>query len=189
MMEMINIAVETNGGTWVNVAGNDEKAHVNIYNNNPRETHDSIHINIDYDDESFSITEKNDGKTDPPTDCKCYLTTACMKHFKNNFEDDCYELRVLRWFRDNFVMPDDIKHYYQIAPVIVAAIEKEEKSDIIYDYIYDNVVDYCVESIVAGEYDKAYLRYKNSILALEEQFARQYLNEKLVNVLKSKTFY
>lgn len=83
-----------------------------------------------------------------------------MKHFKNNFEDDCYELRVLRWFRDNFVMPDDIKHYYQIAPVIVAAIEKEEKSDIIYDYIYDNVVDYCVDSIVAGEYDKAYLRYK-----------------------------
>lgn len=52
------MAVETNGGTWVNVAGNDEKAHVNIYNNNPRETHDSIHINIDYDDESFSITEK-----------------------------------------------------------------------------------------------------------------------------------
>ena len=47
------MAVETNGGTWVNVAGNDEKAHVNIYNNNPRETHDSIHINIDYDDESF----------------------------------------------------------------------------------------------------------------------------------------
>ena len=65
----------------------------------------------------------------------CYLTTACMKHYLNNFDDNCYELTVLRWFRDNFVSKEDIEHYYKVAPIIVEAINEEEKSDIIYDYM------------------------------------------------------
>ncbi len=67
-----------------------------------------------------------------------------MRHYLNNFDDNCYELTVLRWFRDNFVFKEDIKHYYKIAPVIVEAIDKEQHSNMIYDYIYDNVVDACV---------------------------------------------
>ena len=59
-----------------------------------------------------------------------------MKYFQENFDDNCYELTVLRWFRDNFVSKEDIKHYYEIAPVIVEAINQEEKNDIIYDYIF-----------------------------------------------------
>ena len=42
-----------------------------------------------------------------------------MKYFKENFDDNCYELTVLRWFRDNFVSKEDIKHYYEVAPIIV----------------------------------------------------------------------
>ena len=75
----------------------------------------------------------------------CYLTSACMKYFQENFDDNCYELTVLRWFRDNFVSKEDIKHYYEVAPIIVESINNGEKNDIIYNYIYDNVVDYCVE--------------------------------------------
>ena len=71
-----------------------------------------------------------------------------------------------------------------MAPVIVETINKEEKSGIIYDYIYDNIVDYCVEQIVQGNYDKAYSRYKNSVLSLEEQFAKPLLEQKLIKVLK-----
>ena len=44
----------------------------------------------------------------------CYLTTACMKYFQENFDDNCYELTVLRWFRDNFVSKEDIEHYYEV---------------------------------------------------------------------------
>lgn len=116
----------------------------------------------------------------------CYLTSACMQHFQENFDDDCYELRVLRWFRDNFVSQEDIKHYYVVAPYIVEAIDSEEHSDIIYDYIYDTIVDYCVEQIVDGNYEEAYKRYKNSILALEEQFAKEKLTERLITDLKTK---
>ena len=66
-----------------------------------------------------------------------------MKYFQETFDDDCYELTVLRWFRDNFVSKEDIEHYYETAPVIVEAINREEKKDIIYDYIYDNSFIYC----------------------------------------------
>ena len=114
----------------------------------------------------------------------CYLTSACMKYFQENFDDNCYELTVLRWFRDNFVSKEYIEHYYEVAPVIVETINKEEKSGIIYDYIYDNIVDYCVKQIEQGNYDKAYSRYKNSVLILEEQFARPMLEQRLVKTLK-----
>ncbi len=107
-----------------------------------------------------------------------------MKYFKDQFDDNCYELTVLRWFRDNFVKEEDIKHYYAVAPLIVETINKEEKADIVYDYIYDNIVDYCVSEIEQGNYDKAYSRYKNSVLTLEEQFAKPVLEKRLIKTLK-----
>ena len=116
----------------------------------------------------------------------CYLTTACMKQYLNNFDDNCYELRVLRWFRDNFVSKEDIKHYYEIAPIIVEGIEKEQEKDMVYDYIYDNVVDACVSAIEKGDYEFAYNRYKSSILAFEQTFAKPLLQKRFVKTLNSK---
>ena len=110
-----------------------------------------------------------------------------MKYMHERFDDNCYELTVLRWFRDNFVSKEDIKHYYKTAPVIVESINSEEKQDLVYDYIYDNVVDYCVKQIENGNYKEAYNRYKNSIIVLEEQFARKNLEEKLVKTLRLRT--
>ena len=57
----------------------------------------------------------------------------------------------------------------------------------IYDYIYDNTVDYCVEQIEQGNFDQAYNRYKNSILSLEEQFARPALTKRMIKTLKLQT--
>lgn len=114
----------------------------------------------------------------------CYLTSACMKHFKENFDDKCYELEVLRWFRDNFVSKEDIKHYYEIAPQIVLAISQCGRDDIVYDYIYDNVVDACVNAIENGDYEFAYNRYKSSILSLEESFVKPLIQENSDKVLK-----
>lgn len=116
----------------------------------------------------------------------CYLTTACMKQYLNNFDDNCYELRVLRWFRDNFVSKEDIKHYYEIAPIIVEGIEKEQEKDMVYDYIYDNVVDACVAAIEKGDYEFAYNRYKSSILAFEQTFAKPLLQKGFVKTLNNK---
>lgn len=180
------MAKETEGGTWINVNSNDDKGHVNIYGSNPREPHnDSIHINIDYNTGTFTVNEKSDGEK-TSTDCNCYLTTACMHHLMQKFDDNCEELNILRWFRDNFVSKDDIDHYYKIAPIIVEAINDAENNDEIYNYIYTNIVCVCVDAIKKVDYEFAYNKYKNSILALEEQFARPNLEKRLLKALKLK---
>ena len=180
------MAKETEGGTWVNVNGNDEKGHVNIYGSDPKEPHDeSIHININYEKGTFTINEKSNGEK-TSTDCSCYLTTACMRNKMSQFSDKCEELLILRWFRDKFVSKEDIEHYYQIAPIIVNAINELENNNEIYNLIYENVVSVCVTSIKNGNYDFAYRRYKRSVLDLEEQFVRPKLEKRLVQVLKLK---
>lgn len=175
-------ATPTNGGTYINVTSNDEKGHVNIYDNNPREDHNSIHININYETGKGSITDTTNGNKET-TDTKCFLTSACMKHYLLRFDDSCYELRVLRWFRDNFVSQEDKIHYYETAPMIIAAINSAAGSDMVYDYIYENVVRACVDAIERGDYEFAYNRYKNSILSLEETFVRSTLQERLIKTL------
>ena len=107
------------------------------------------------------------------SDSRCYLTSACMKYLREKFDDNCYELTVLRWFRDNFVSQNDIEHYYNVAPTIVARINDEDRSNTIYDYIYDSIIDYCVTEIENGNYEEAYRRYKESILALETHYIGQ----------------
>ena len=90
----------------------------------------------------------------------------------------------LRWFRDRFVTEDDIKHYYEIAPIIVEAINNDKESETIYSYIYHDIIEYCIVQIETKNFEEAYFRYKNCILAFEEKFARLFLEKKLVNVLK-----
>lgn len=144
---------------------------IDIYTSDPRGPHDTIHIAVDSDTKSAHIIDTTNGKTEHK-DVSCYLTTACMKHYLNNFDDNCYELSVLRWFRNNFVSKEDVKHYYQVAPSIVEAISQELRNDIVYDYIYDNIVNACVEAIENGDYEFAYSRYKSSVLALEQYYVR-----------------
>lgn len=157
-----------------------------IYDRNPSEKpHSGTHVNINLNNgKKGSIVEHGtDGKTSK-TDISCYLTTACMQFYQDNFDDDCYELRVLRWFRDNFITAEDISHYYEVAPLIIEAINNEEKSELFYDYIYDNVIDFCISQIENGNYDAAYTRYKNSILYFEEKFAKPLLEQKIIRTLK-----
>lgn len=156
---------------------------MDFYSKNPGEKgHKSIHTHISKDG-SYTTQDNVNGKKEKSSG-SCYLTTACMKHFQENFDDNCYELTVLRWFRDNFVTDDDIKHYYELAPLIVSGIDSEEKCELVYDYIFDNVVDYCVKKIELGNYESAYKRYKESILVFEEYYVRPILIDNLTNNLR-----
>ena len=119
--------------------------------------HNSKHVQAESDG-TWKCTEndRDKGTQAKTSGSGCYLTSACMSYYLTNFDDNCYELTILRWFRDNFVSKEDIKHYCKTAPIIVEAIEQEEHKDIIYNYIYDNVVGYCVEQIENGNYIEAY---------------------------------
>lgn len=177
---------ETKDGWLIRING-DDKIRIDIYEGNEREKNGHTRDTINYDTNTGkgSIDTHNADKSEKTSDdVSCFLTTACMRHFRKTFDDNCYELTVLRWFRDNFVSKEDIKYYYEVAPIIVDIINKEKEAGVIYDYIYDNIVDYCVEQIERGNYSGAYSRYKNSVLVLEENFAKPILRQRLVKSLK-----
>lgn len=163
------------------------KSKIDIYDSCPAENkdHGSIHINYDDNTGQGTITDTTKGDKET-TDVSCYLTTACMKYMKECFDDNCKELTVLRWFRDHFVKEEDIKHYYQTAPMIIDSIEKCQNKDKIYHYIYNDIVLFCVGMIENGNYDKAYQRYKSGVSSFEETFLRPELQKRFVYALKYK---
>lgn len=166
-------------GHYVNEQGVEIKAStsssgkdkIDIYDSCPAENedHGSIHINYDSDTGNGTITDTTSGETET-TNVGCYLTTACMKHMQDKFDDNCYELLTLRWFRDNFVSKKDIEHYYKIAPIIVQNINKLSNSDNIYKDIYQNLISVCISAIENKKYEYAYNKYKDSVLELENKY-------------------
>ena len=116
----------------------------------------------------------------------CYLTTACMHKYKNNFDDNCYELTTLRWFRDKFVSLPDKYHYYKVAPKIVEGIEKTKNKKLYYNSIYNGVIKPCIIMIENGKYKQAYERYKYTVKLLENKFVN---NTKITELdVKEKEF-
>lgn len=166
---------------------------VNRYSDNGDGGHGHDHWDSkdDYNlgnDSDAGRSESNDSKNPSTGEVQdnggCYLTSSCINYFKNNFDDNCYELKTLRWFRDNFVLKEDIEHYNKTAPIIVFAINNSPNSNALYNYIYDNIISVCVTAIENGNYEFAYKRYKSSILELEETFARPVLEKKLIKTLR-----
>ncbi|WP_294823404.1 CFI-box-CTERM domain-containing protein [uncultured Eubacterium sp.] len=107
----------------------------------------------------------------------CYLTTACIK--AKGLPDDCYELEVLRSFRDNWLMnqPDgdeEIKEYYRIAPKIVVGINKCENSNEVWNKVYKKICK-CVSLITNDAKNESYMNeayniYKNMTKSLKEKY-------------------
>lgn len=117
-----------------------------------------------------SNSHENPSQSEVEERSGCYLTSACIAHYKDSFDDNCYELSILRWFRDKFVSKKDVQHYYKVAPKIVQNIEKEQNSELIFNKIYLHIVVPCVRSIEDGEFISAYDRYKKTILAFENKY-------------------
>lgn len=172
-------------GTVIKITGGKDKKYsrVSIYNGDYKNEndHSSIHINVSSEDNKSYINEHDlNHSNSTNTDLNCFLTTACIRYCSNNFNDDCYVLNVLRWFRDFYVPKKDIEYYYKIAPAIVLNIDNSLNSSVVYDYIYENLVEYCVTAIENGNYDLAYNRYKNMVSILEKNFGQDKLSKKLI---------
>lgn len=146
-----------------------------LYEGDLQGKHSAEHMKVDLSGNWTLDThdeEKSDEGNTSSSGSGCYLTTACLKHLAEHFQDDCYELTTLRWFRDNFVKPDDISMYYRIAPLVVERINllSEEKQNAIYNDIYLNVISPCVKFIEQKKYESAYKKYKESVLELKTKF-------------------
>lgn len=65
-----------------------------------------------------------------------------------------------------------ICEYYHIAPSIVVKINALPDRMQIYEDIYNDLVLQCVELIEKGENKEAYIKYRQYVLMLKEQYLR-----------------
>lgn len=148
---------------------------INQYISNDGQTHSHRYWanedDFEVDEEPDYERDESDGHDNPESvETGCFLTSACMRMYKQNFNDDCYELIMLRGLRDFYCTKEEIAEYYEIAPKIVSKIEKEPNKQAIYKFIYQNMVSPSVEAIEMREYSKAHNIYKTYVKALKKSF-------------------
>lgn len=126
-------------------------------------------------------------KKDLP-DQKQFLEDACLKYYyREKFDENRYELKILEWFRKMYIPKEDLERYYKFLPNIISEIDKSDEKEKVYRYIYQNIIEFCISEIIKGNYNKAYLRYKITILRLKNIFIKE--NEEVFSkdlVIKSK---
>lgn len=98
----------------------------------------------------------------------CFLTTACTA--ARGLPDDCHELTTLRAFRDTYMRslpngPALIDEYYEVAPRIVAAIERRDDRRALLDALYNRVTE-AVRLIEADRLADAFTLYADMVQAL-----------------------
>ena len=103
----------------------------------------------------------------------CYITTAVCE--SRNQSDDCYELNLLRDYRDSYLAADRngkllIEEYYNVAPTIVNRINKEKNSSEIYEKIYQQYLQKCVHLIEEGKMEECGEIYTRMVEELEKKY-------------------
>lgn len=113
----------------------------------------------------------------------CYITTATCRGM--GLSDDCWELRLLRRFRDEVLLarPEgraEVREYYAIAPLIVAAIDRLDNADAIYRDILARHLTPAVTAVAAGAHGDAYRLYRRMVAELYTRFVSQCGSENVV---------
>ena len=113
----------------------------------------------------------------------CYITTAVCKSL--NKPDDCYELNLLREYRDQYLMGTKdgeilVKEYYNIAPTIVKRIDRSPDASEIYADIWEKYLKPCVRLIEAGEQEECRELYTKMVRSLEKKYLYSVGGEKNV---------
>lgn len=103
----------------------------------------------------------------------CYITTAVCESLSK--EDDCYELRTLREYRDGYLSGSTegsalIQEYYDVAPTIVKHINRKSEAKAIYQNIYDQYLCPCIEKIEQEDLAGCKVIYEEMVHTLREQY-------------------
>lgn len=105
----------------------------------------------------------------------CYITTAVCESLGK--PDDCYELNLLREYRDQYLLKQPegealVREYYDIAPTIVKRMEREAEHMQLYQEIWHQYLLPCIRLIEEGRQEEC-----------------QSVYEEMVNVLGRRYFY
>lgn len=103
----------------------------------------------------------------------CYITTAvCESRHK---PDDCYELSLLRSFRDDYLLRSAegeamVHEYYDVAPSIVKHIGKRTDADRIYEGIWQQYLSPCIRLIESGQNEECAELYRHMVYELKDLY-------------------
>lgn len=98
----------------------------------------------------------------------CFLSTACIEH--KGLTDDCIQLKVLRDFRDDYVLKTEggiekVKLYYMTSPLIVSAIsESDNKVNLLNDVYL--TIELVIEKVLSKENNEAMSIYERMFFQL-----------------------
>ncbi|MDD7641674.1 MAG: hypothetical protein PUK75_04195 [bacterium] len=103
----------------------------------------------------------------------CYITTAVCESRQK--PDDCYELSLLRSFRDDYLLKSDegakmVDEYYDVAPSIVKHIGKRENADEIYEGIWQQYLSPCIRLIESGQNEECVDLYRHMVYELKDLY-------------------
>ena len=103
----------------------------------------------------------------------CFITSAVCRTLGK--PDDCYELTLLRGYRDGYLSDQEngeelIRLYYDIAPTVVKRIDRRENAGEIYASIYENYLLPCIRMIEAGENERCRMTYESMVYDLQKEY-------------------
>lgn len=106
----------------------------------------------------------------------CYITTAVCESLGKT--DDCYELTLLRNYRDHFLMSqtdgaDLIHRYYDVAPTIVRRMARDQDCLVIYRKIWNEYLYPCIQMIENNKPDVCLVLYTRMMRELERTYFKQ----------------
>lgn len=103
----------------------------------------------------------------------CYITTAVCEY--RHKPDDCYELSLLRSFRDDYLLQsaqgeEMVREYYDVAPSIVKHIGRRGDADRIYDGIWQQYLSPCIRLIESGKNEECVDLYRHMVYELKDLY-------------------
>ncbi len=103
----------------------------------------------------------------------CYITTAVCDSLGR--EDDCYELTLLRSYRDGYLSSlehgeEMIRSYYDLAPTIVKHIDAQKNAKEIYQSVYEAYIRPCIRLIENGENEKCARKYIQMVQDMKTRY-------------------
>tara|TARA_B100000287_G_scaffold435132_1_gene502008 strand:+ start:3255 stop:4493 length:1239 start_codon:yes stop_codon:yes gene_type:complete len=93
----------------------------------------------------------------------CYITTAVMNAQGNDNSPELNSMRKLRDRYGNWFAADEVREYYQIAPKIVANINRRFNSSQIYKQLHSEYIKPAHQQVTQGNYGTAHKIYKNMV--------------------------
>ena len=103
----------------------------------------------------------------------CYITTAVCESLGK--PDDCYELELLRRYRDTYLMSTEegkalVEEYYNIAPTIVTRINKQADAFGVYKNIWNTYLEPCIRYIEQERQEDCRRCYMDMVLELKGRY-------------------